>query len=153
VTFQDEIEKALVDRFESNPLELDISWERVEPYAIDDAARMKAAALGLVDQGQKFTQKTGVSTQIWRIAVEFFVRCNKDEDIKTKVNLARAVIFQTMMTDVDLKTSTYPEGMLIDTQAVVDEIFVDRSTLQGEGVMLFDLMYRTPYDNIGARWA
>jgi len=139
---QDTIEQALVDRFVSNDLDLTIAWERVERYAIDDASRMKAAAIGLVDQGQKFAYKTSLMDVTWRMAVEFFVRCNKGEEIKTKVNRARADVYRVMMADPNLG------GLLDDTTPVVDEIFVDRSSNQGEGVLVFDLRYRTKTDDL-----
>lgn len=143
MTFQDEILKALVDRFEANALGLAISWERVEPYAIDDAARLKAAALGLVDQGQRFDDSKMQCTDItWRVAVEFWVRCNINEDIQTKVNLARSVVHRTMMADQSLG------DRLIDTKAVADEVFMNRAERMGEGVLLFDLRYRTKVNDI-----
>jgi hypothetical protein len=141
-TLQDQIEKALVDRFKANELDLEIEWERVEAYAIDDACRMKAAAIGLVDQGQRFDSRTGLQHNTWRMAVEFFVRCNVSEDIKTKTNLARACIFRTMMTDTQLG------NLLLDCRGVEDMVFVDRENKYGEGVMVFDLLYRTPIHDI-----
>jgi hypothetical protein len=147
MTLQDEIEKALVDRFTDNTLGLTIEWERVEAYAIDDASRNKAAAIGVVDQGQQYNQKVGVGDQTWRVAIEFFVRCNIDEDIKTKTNLARAEIFRIMMADQSLG------DLLIDTNPVEDMVFVSRETRHGEGVVVFDLRYRTKPDDIATALA
>lgn len=143
MTFQDQIEKALIDRFKANALGLEIGWERVEPYAIDDACRLKAAALGMVCQGHTFNDKSIDCTNVtWRVAVEFFVRCNRDADIKTKVNLALAEVHRTMMADQSLG------DLLIDTKAVEDMTFVNRAENSGEGVMTFDLFYRTVVNDI-----
>lgn len=139
---QDEIEIALVDRFKQGITAQTFSWDWVERYAIDTAARKELAAIGIVDQGQKFMPKTSNSTQRWRVAIEFFVRCNTNEDPKSKVNLARAIIFQTMMEDKQL------DDMLLDTNAVADDVFVNRAERYGEGVMVFDIDYRTKHDDI-----
>lgn len=143
MTFEDEILKALVQRFEANPLGLEITWERVEPYAIDDAARLKAAAIGLSDQGQQYNDNSISCTNVrWRMAVEFWVRCNQDEDIQTKVNLAKACVHRTMMADQSLG------DLLIDTKAVESMTMVNRAERMGEGVITFDLMYRTKVNDI-----
>lgn len=141
---QDEIEEALKARFEAGYAGQEFGWDSVAKYAIDDAVRTRSkAAVGMVDQGQKFMPKTSISQQRWRIAIEFFVRCNSDEDIKNKVNTARRIIFKTMMDDMQLG------GLILDTNAVADEVYVDRMDQFGEGVMLFDIDYRTLPTDIG----
>jgi hypothetical protein len=138
MNMQDEIIDKLLAVFSDNTIAGNsIDWERIEKYAIDDACRMKKAALGLVDQGQKFGFKASVTDIIWRVAVEFFVRCEYDEDIQSIVNTARADVYRTMMHDQTLG------NLVVDVSPVADEIFVARENSMGEGVMLFDIRYRT----------
>lgn len=137
-SIQDDILQYILDWFADNTITTNtIEWERLEPYAIDEASRLKRAALGLVDQGQKYGFKVSNTDNIWRMAVEWFVQAEPDEDIQTLNNLARAEVYRTMMYDHTLG------GLTVDVSPVMDEVFLQRAENWAEGVILFDIRYRT----------
>lgn len=145
-TFQDTILNAIVDLFKASAIAGNsVEWERVEPYAIDDAARQKRASIGIVDQGQKFGFKASVTDNQWRIAIEWFVHADADEDPQIFNNVARADVYRTMMNDMRLG------GLVVQVSPVMDDVVVYRSERWAEGVMVFDIQYRTMVRDLNAR--
>lgn len=150
----DRIEQALIARYTIDPLaeaakpdpddRYTLVWERVERYAIDDSARRKKLALGFVDQGmQKFRFKSPLVDVTLRMAIEFFVRANQNEDVKSLVNTARSEIYRRLREDLETNLP-----LLDDVVPVADDVFVDRADSHGEGVFVFDLTFRTDPDDI-----
>lgn len=156
-TLLDTIENRLVEIFREVDLaeeaglpadeRLSIQWDRADRYAIDASCRTKAAALGLVDQGQTFRRKTSLSENVLRMAVEFFVRCNKNEDIKTKVNAARRDILLVMLKRIEFDDELM--DLITDIVPDVDEVFIEREKNMGEGVVVFNIVYRSHPQDIG----
>lgn len=156
-TMNDLIEKRIIALFKGIDLaaealkpeehRLTIKWERAEPYAIDDAARKTSAAMGLVDQGQKFGKKTSIATISWGMAVEFFVQVGSTGDIKTKVNAARREIFMFMVNQVEFDPVLM--DLVDDITPIADDVYVDRGRRYGEGVVTFMIEFRSQPNDIG----
>lgn len=120
---------------------LTLKWERVEPFAIDDAARKKMYAIGMVDQGRRYARKTSLTDVSWQVAVEFVVRAHSTQDPQEVADRAIAEIIYFMINRFEFDEEL--ADLVDDVIPVADDMFVDRLKNVAEGVVVFTVKFRT----------